>query len=183
MQKPIIIGVTGAPGSGKTTVSKMLSKETGLKTIDADKIAWRLLKTKKIKKELSEAFGKDILCKGKISRKILAKKAFASANSVKLLNFTMHPQITRDIKKKLKSSFIIDAPLLIETGLHRECDYVVVVKCNKKIIEKRSKTYDTKERTKYHLPGKEKYADFVVDNNWTKNSTRKQIKDIVKKII
>ncbi len=182
MQKHIIIGITGAPGSGKTTVSKMLGKQLRIKIIDADKIAWKILEKPEVKKKLVKTFGNDIIFNGKISRQILASRAFSSAAGVKKLNSIMHPYILKEIKQKLKNNMIIDAPLLIETGLHKKCDYVIAVKCSKNFIEKRNKRYNIKERTKYHLPQKEKlkHADFVVDNNGIRAATRRQVKALMK---
>ena len=143
MQKLIIIGVTGLPGSGKSTVARIMSKQLRVKIIDADKIAGKILEKAEIKKKLIKAFGKDITLHGKINRKILAKRAFASSANARKLNSITHPYILKEINRALTPkasvhSIIIDAPLLIETGLHKKCDYVIAVKCSKGLIEKRN---------------------------------------------
>jgi transcription termination factor Rho len=150
-----IVGVTGAIGSGKTSVSGML-RELGATVIDADKIAAALLDESEIRDSVVAEFGKEILdTKGKISPASLAQAAFQSHESVERLNKIMHPPILARIEaeiaqmgkaepaerreekentsskrssaNRLSGVVVIDAPLLYETGLTGICDYTVFV--------------------------------------------------------
>ena len=90
-----VIGLTGKTGAGKSTVAAFL-KEKGCFIIDGDKIARDiLLPGEPAVKELSDAFGEDIILPdGNIDRKKLASRAFASAEGTDMLNRITHPRIT-----------------------------------------------------------------------------------------
>jgi len=188
-----LIGVTGGIFCGKTTVSAFF-KELGAHLIDADKITHDVYrKDGKIKRAILESFGKEVLRGSAISRKKLGEVAFLGRKNIRKLCAIVHPAVIEKIKKEVKNSkredVVIDAPLLIETGLHKAVDYVVVVTARpeKQILRGRRKGL-TKEailrRSRFLVPiGKKiKCADFVVRNNKSKKSTRKKIYKIWKKI-
>lgn len=187
----MVIGITGSFGTGKTTVAKIF-KSFGAKIIDADKIAHSLIKPKTmIYKKIIDTFGKDILKKNKtVDRKNLAKFVFNNKNLLKRFNGIMHPQILKIIKEKIKNYkdkiIVLDAPLLIETGLHKIVDKLVVVKTNRetqirRIQNKFSLTKDEiLKRISSQIPLREKIrlADFVIDNSGTIKNTKKQAEQI-----
>jgi len=106
----------------------------------------------------------------------------------------MHPAIICGIKQQLKEGkskiSVLDAPLLIETGLNRIADKLVVVKLNKAAQLKRLKgktglAYNKiikRISSQLGLSEKIKKADFVIDNNGTRANTYKQVKAVWKKI-
>ncbi|MCM8799393.1 MAG: dephospho-CoA kinase [Candidatus Omnitrophica bacterium] len=171
----MVIGITGSFGTGKSTVAKIF-KSLGAKLIDADKIAHEFVSPYR-RREL-----KDIVFK---------KKAY-----LELICKILHPLIISKIKKELKklnpkkNIIVIDAPLLIETGLDRIVDYLVVVKTKRSIqIERIKKKTGLKEkdilrRIRFQIPLKKKVslADFVIDNNSSIPNTKKQIIKIWEKI-
>ena len=63
MKNPLIIGITGGIGSGKTTLSEHLRRE-GYNVYDSDLEARRLQNEHPvIREKLIELFGEDISCK------------------------------------------------------------------------------------------------------------------------
>lgn len=190
-----IIGVTGSIGTGKSTVSSFF-KELGAYVIDLDHIVHELLANDSyIYKELVSRFGKRILDKaGKIDRKRLAKRVFVNTKELKELCLIIHPAVIRILKGKLDEirsktpdrTVVVDAPLLIETGLLDLVDMVLVVKTNlqnqfKRCIKKlRISKRDVERRMLAQMPlsGKERYADFIIDNNFTQSNTKEQVKKI-----
>ena len=100
----ITVGITGPSGAGKTTVTDFF-KNHGFKVIDADLIAKKNLKNKAcIIKELSKAFGNNILSSEcEIVPNKLASIAFSSHDAVLTLNKITHPFIINEIKKELES--------------------------------------------------------------------------------
>ena len=130
-----IIGLTGKTGSGKSTVSRILS-EKGYGIVDADVIARKVVETgSPLLKILAENFGKEVInADGSLNRKELSKRGFATKEATEKLNALMHPMITdcmeNEIKKLHSNGFekiIVDAAALLESGFDKKCDKIVVV--------------------------------------------------------
>ena len=78
--------------------------------------------------------------------------------------------------------------MLIENKLNKKNDILVFVDAKKKEINKRLKKRPNntiKILKKFQLPVelKRKKADFIIKNNFTNNSTKKNVKRILKKIL
>ncbi|MBU3958438.1 MAG: dephospho-CoA kinase [Candidatus Omnitrophica bacterium] len=191
-KKRIILGVTGGLSTGKTTVAKIL-RSSGAQIIDADRIAHRIIKPSgKIYKRLVNAFGDNILKMDKtIDRDKLAKAVFNNKNLLKRLNRIVHPEIISIIKNQIRSSskkvIVLDAPLLIEAGLRKLADKIIVVKttrkkqlqrvANNKPLLKRREVL-SRINAQMPLEDKVRIADFVIDNSGTVEETKVQIKQI-----
>lgn len=187
-KKKIIIGVTGSFGSGKTTVSSML-KSAGAYMIDADKIAHGVTRpASKIYRKIIKLFGWGVLNQNKvIERRRLGRIVFNDQKKLARLNALVHPEVIKQIKKKIKSAkhkiIVLDVPLLVESGLKNMVDKLVVVKAsrNKQIERIKRKTPLTKDeilkriRAQVPLSDKVRLADFVIDNSGTIKETKKQI--------
>jgi dephospho-CoA kinase len=157
--------------------------------IDADKIARQLLcPGNPVYKKISGIFGKEIIGKGKsIDRAKLGKIVFQQKEMLVKLNRIMHPAIIGIIKKKIIASraqkIILDAPLLIETGLHRIVSGLVVVSLSRSEQLRRinMRLHLNREealgRIKAQIPLSQKIrlADFVIDNSGTRKKTKKQV--------
>jgi dephospho-CoA kinase len=197
-RKKIVLGVTGSFGSGKSTVAGIF-RSYGAKIIDADKIAHCcIVSGTKTYKRICKAFGKDILKKNRtIDRTKLARIIFAHKDSLKKLNKIIHPEVIRIIRNKIKKSLpagrqgrakiiVLDAPLLLEAGLRRMVDKLIVVKIKRAEQLKRTQRRfsfsreDILKRIKRQmpLPLKIRLADFVIDNSGTIGETKRQVEEI-----
>jgi len=193
--KKLVIGVTGSLGSGKTTVSGMLGCLGG-KIVDADKIAHEIIKPyKKIYKKIVRVFGREVLKKdGSVDRRKLGQIVFKSSSALGTLNKIMHPEIIRLIKEDIqltkKKIIVLDAPLLVEAGLLNFVDYLIVVRAKKDAqLERVSKKSGIKKseiirrmKAQYPISAKVRLADFIIDNSRTLENTKKQVKEIWRKI-
>jgi L-threonylcarbamoyladenylate synthase len=127
-----IIGLTGTSGSGKTVVSEMLSK-FGYKIIDCDKLTKsEKVYNKECLDELSKAFGNEVVSKGKLNRKVLARKAFQNGDNLRILEDITFPYITKEINNLIDNlsdvnDIILDAPTLFDSGLDERCRRVISV--------------------------------------------------------
>ena len=188
----MIIGLTGSFGTGKTTVARLF-RAKGAYIIDADQINHQILKKNKtVIQKIVRLFGKDVLSKqGSINRKSLAQLVFKNKKDLSKLCKISHPIIIAQIKNRIKrinrnSFIIIDAPLLIEAGLNKLLDYLIVVKADKETVIRRLKKKgfsrnEVLHRLRMQLPLRYKLrlADFVIDNNGALNNTKKQIDRIL----
>ena len=130
-----IIGITGPTGAGKSLLSEYFS-EQAIPVIDADEVYHSLLiPPSPCLDALSSAFGKEILrTDGSLDRQALAEIVFHDASKLALLNQTVLGFVLDEIREQIRSlaakgetAVAIDAPTLIESGFHRECDTVVSV--------------------------------------------------------
>jgi dephospho-CoA kinase len=191
----IIIGVTGGFGSGKSLVARIFAS-CGFKLIDADKIAHQVIcPGSKAYRRIIKIFGKGILKKDKqINRSGLSRIVFNDKRLLKRLNDAVHPEVIKAIRRRIRflsgDNIVLDAPLLMEAGLNRAVDILVVVKAGarKQIarIQKRfdlSKT-DILKRIKTQIPLRQKarWADFIIDNNGTIANTRRQVRSILRQV-
>ncbi len=195
----LIVGLTGGVGSGKTTVSKVFKKE-GAYIIEADLIARDLVKPQsEVWKEIVKLFGSNILnIDGSINRVRLADEVFSSSKKRKSLNRILHPHIKEEayriiaeIKKSDPEAIVVfDAPLLVETGMHREMDKIIVVTSTKRqqINRVRSRDGRTDEdvrkiiSSQMPIQKKLEVADFVIRNEGSIVETRRKAKEIFQEL-
>ena len=195
----IVIGLTGSFGTGKSTVARMF-KELGARVLDADTIAHNLIRPGRDSwRKIVRWFGPDILNRNQtINRDKLAKIVFRKRQDLRKLEEIIHPLVVREIAGRLgkiensrkDEIVVIDAPLLIEVGLAKKVDTLIVVKLNR--IEQIARSLKQKgisraqilKRIRSQLPLSKKIAiaDYVIDNNGRKNDTRRQVKKIWEEI-
>lgn len=192
----ITVGITGPSGAGKTTVTDFF-KNHGFKVIDADLIAKKNLKNKACIKELSKAFGNNILSSEcEIVPNKLASIAFSSHNAVLTLNKITHPFIIDEIKKELESykkdgkKVILDVPLLFETKLNLLCDVTLCVIADKKLRLKRILSRDNIDLEsalrRFSIQPEddfyEKQADIILENNRDEKYLNATLCEIISKL-
>lgn len=132
-----ILGLTGGIAAGKSTVSAFLKKKKGY-ILDCDKISHQvILKNNPAFREiLSQIPGDYLDSAGEIDRKAIGAIVFQEAQLLKVLERIVHARVEEHIEKKIAALqqdhrgyrlIVIDAPLLLESGLDKTCDAVWVV--------------------------------------------------------
>ncbi|MFR2451226.1 MAG: dephospho-CoA kinase [Clostridia bacterium] len=192
-----IIGITGNSGSGKSTISKLISKNYEAKIIDADKIAKEMTKNNgEYLQAIRQAFGNDVIKNNELDRKKLADIVFLNKAEKEKLDGLTFEYVVEEIKKELEANqnldyqyIILDVPLLFESKLDKLCDYTIGVIAPKtekiKRICKRDKL--SKEKALQRLnsqPNDEfftKNCDTVI-NNENKEETIKMVNEIMLKL-
>ncbi len=191
----MIIGLTGAIASGKSLVADEFEK-LGAEIIDADIIAREVIRPgEETFKTVVAEFGDAILTdSGEIERAVLADIVFNDCDKLTRLNQITHPEIIKRILDRIDeirsespdALIVLDAPLLIEVGLHEKVDRVVVVYVDEPTLVERiveRDNLDPKEAAKRlscQMPLKDKieYADHVIYNKVTIEETLKQVGEI-----
>ena len=134
-----VYGITGPSGAGKSLLCEYCAAH-GIPHLDADVIYHELLvPPSEAVDALRAAFGDGILDEaGAVDRRALSAIVFHDENKLALLNETVLAIVLREIRRRLAElaeqgvmAVAVDAPTLIESGFHRECDTVVVVLSSK----------------------------------------------------
>ena len=129
---PIIIGLTGNIGTGKSAVLDVLRK-LGAKTIDADKVAHGvMLPGGRAYDAVVAAFGPGILLDdGAINRRQLANIVFAYPEKLAQLESIVHPAVEQAVQDEIDAAdapvVVIEAIKLLEGELKSICDEIWVV--------------------------------------------------------
>lgn len=189
--RPAVIGIMGGIASGKTTVAEMLGS-FGAKIIDADKIGHGLLSAPETKEKLVKRWGKGILDQGgAVDRSKLSREVFSDAEALKELNDILHPLILEAIRREIARNegrmVVVDAALLHETGLTELCGLLIFVAADEGVKRERAARHrrwnleEVTRRERFQSPAEEKrrIAHYVIDNNFSKEETLKQVKDFL----
>ncbi len=183
----IKIGLTGIPGSGKTTVLGMFAG-LGAKTINVDEICHRLLlPCQKGYHQILSIFGKECLCpNGNLNHSFLRQRLLRSPEDKKKMEDVLHPLIAEEVKRQLdlwkkeasRGIVVVEVPLLFEVGWQDMFDMTVLVYADKRKclqrLQDRGLDKDEAQRLielQWPLEKKLKLADFSVKNNGTLEDT------------
>ena len=135
MKDTLKIGLTGGIASGKSTVCDLFS-QLSVEIIDADKISHDITKKDGLAfQEILDYFGKKILdLNGELDRRQLRSIIFNDATEKRALENIIHPKVLNEINKNISSStapyLIIAVPLMIETGMNKLMDRVLLIDCS-----------------------------------------------------
>ncbi|HNQ45802.1 MAG TPA: dephospho-CoA kinase [Syntrophorhabdus sp.] len=191
----ILVGITGIIGSGKTTVSNMLSQE-GIPVIDLDRLGKEITDYDEVIRDIEEVFGTEYIANKKVDIVKLRTIAFVDVKTRKKLEAIIHPRVRAELWKKIEHYrdmgarvVVVDAPLLYETGMYKSMDKVVVVSADMDKIRERLKLRgmdeeDTDRRLPHQIPlaDKEKMADYILYNNGLEEDLRKELKTLLLRI-
>jgi dephospho-CoA kinase len=173
---PLVVGLTGAIGAGKSTVAKLLA-EKGVPVIDADAVGRNILETSEaVRRKLRKAFGPSVFtADGRVDKAKLARAAFASPETAERLNAAVHPTLWERIKRELVSYrdadvVAIDAALIVEWNRALPVNLVVVVEAPEESRRERSRAkyaagdFSVRQSRQLGTRRKRARADVVVDN-------------------
>ena len=119
-----VAGITGAVGTGKSAVAALFKRWGGV-VISGDAVGKDVVNhSKNLQRQLAHAFGDDILGRHGVKRALLARRAFASAESTDRLNRIVHPYLLKELNARIRKArrsanhraVVIDAALLAEWG-------------------------------------------------------------------
>ena len=188
----IRLGVVGDIGSGKSYVAKLFGYPVFNADIEVTKLYKKSKKCyRKLKKVLPEYIKSYPVKKTELSRAIRDNN-----KNLKKIVKIVHPEVRLKMKdfirkNKNKKFVVLDIPLLIESKINRKNDILIFVEAKKKEINKRLKRKYrnslgiVKKFKKFQLAveRKKSKSDFVIKNNFKHNTTKKNVKRVLRKIL
>ncbi len=186
-----LIGLTGAIGSGKSSVSALFERK-GAIIIDGDGIAKQLQqKGSTTLQKMVDEFGDILLESGELDRAKVAKLVFGDAEMLKRLNAIMHPAIGIEILRQIELNMttdnvvVLDMPLLVENPRDGMSGLVVVdidpEVAIARLVQFRNMNEEDARRRMASQASREdrlKVADRIIDNSGNPESLGSQVDDV-----
>jgi len=183
MSAPVLVALTGPPGSGKSTVAACLRQE-GFVVLDADALARSVMEQDpEVRRQLQERFGAELFAEGRLRAEVLADKIFGTAPQQhaarEFVEELVHPKVLQLVAEEIERLaaaghrlILVEAALIYETGLDEAFDYVVVVDAPEELRHARLRQRGwtpqqiaAREAAQYSARTKRQRADIVLDNS------------------
>lgn len=180
----IVLGITGGIGSGKSTVSKILSV-LGVPVYIADEESKKLTDTSStIRKNLTILLGDDLYIENKLNKAKLASIIFSDQKKLEQVNAIIHPEVqnhflkwVENLRNKQHNIAACETAILFESGFDRFTDKSVTVYSPlemriDRIIKRDNCTHEkAQERINSQMPDEKKVelSDFIIVNNEDKS--------------
>ena len=181
----IRIVILGDIGSGKSYVAKQF----GYPVFNADiEVARIYKKNKKCFTKLNKEFPKQIK-KFPVNKKEITRSILSNPRNLKKIIKIVHPLVRKQMnnfnyKNRNKKMIIFDIPLLLENNLNKKDIILIFIQAKKeKVIKnlKKRNNYNPRiikilRKSQLSLFYKKKKSNFIINNNFTKKSVKKNVK-------
>ena len=197
---PVIlrVGLTGGIAAGKSTVAGFLT-QLGAAVIDADTVAHDVVSPQGPAFDAVVArFGRRILdADGQIDRSILGGIVFADPGALEDLNAIVHPCVRAEAAARMTELesvgfgvAVLDAALLVETGMYRDLDRLVVVRCDpqsqiRRLVLRGLTRREAELRLAAQAPIERKVAvaDYLIDTSGSLDDTRRDAERVWRELL
>ncbi|KTT75260.1 dephospho-CoA kinase [Sphingomonas endophytica] len=191
MGRPLIVGLTGSIGMGKSTVAAMFA-DAGVPVFDADATVHRLQGPAGALVGAIEARFPGTTDDGGVDRARLGRAVLGDDAAMRALEAIVHPAVRAERAAFLTAHadaplVVFDIPLLFETGGDRDVDRVVVVSAAPEVQRARTLARPGMTPAKLdailtrQLPDAEKRAraDHVIPTDVTLDETRAAVARVI----
>ncbi len=175
MDRPLIVGITGGIGGGKSTLAEKL-RMAGYNVFDSDMEARKLQnEDPDIRREMIVLFGADVYNENGLDRKKVAGIVFQNKDLLQKLNELIHPALRKEFLRWIESHqsnklLFVESAILFERGMYLLADKVILMTAQENVriarVMKRDKVTleQVKARMSNQLPEEEKIAksDYVI---------------------
>lgn len=197
-EKMLRLGLTGGIASGKSAVAAML-RELGFSVLDADSLAHQLIEPGQAAyEEVLHEFGPEITDgQGRVDRAKLAALVFADRAKLDRLNAIVHPRVAEAVFRQFeewqrngtRDAAFVEAALLIESGIHKHLDGLVVAWCRpeqqlERLAARGLNEAEARRRIAAQMPVEEKLrlATEKIDCSGSLEQTRQQVEALAAKL-
>ncbi len=194
MTRPLIIGLTGSIGMGKSTVARMFVDE-GVPLFDADAAVHKLQGASGALVSDIEALFPGTTGPDGVDRQKLGAAVLGDPDALHRLEKLIHPAVgalrVAFLEEHENEEIILfDIPLLFEKSGEQNIDYIVVVSASEKdqrerVLARPGMTLEKFEKIKaLQMPDAQKRekADFVIDTSRSMQETTHMVQNLVKKL-
>jgi dephospho-CoA kinase len=192
------LGLTGGIASGKSAVAAML-RELGFFVLDADSLAHKLIEPgQPAYDEVLQEFGQAVLAPGgRVDRAKLSAIVFQDRAKLDRLNAIVHPRVGEFVFRQFeewqragtRDAAFVEAALLIESGIHKKLDGLVVAWCEpeqqlQRLLDRGLSESEARRRIAAQLPVEEKLllATETIDCSGSLDETRRQVEALAAKL-
>lgn len=141
MATPVLLGLTGGIGSGKSTVAGLLAAQHRATVIDADAISRQTTSAGgSALPAIAAAFGSELIgADGALDRAAMRELVYQDADARHQLEAIIHPLVAQETDRQAQQALasgapllVFDVPLLVEAGARwrARVDQVMVVDCD-----------------------------------------------------
>ena len=141
MATPVLLGLTGGIGSGKSTVAGLLAAQHRATVIDADAISRQTTSAGgSALPTIAAAFGSELIgADGALDRAAMRERVYQDADARHQLEAIIHPLVAQETDRQAQQALasgapllVFDVPLLVEAGARwrARVDQVMVVDCD-----------------------------------------------------
>lgn len=192
-----VIGLAGGIGSGKSQVAAIF-RECGCVVSDADALAKEALESPGIRDALRSRWGDDVfLPDGLVDRQAISAIIFQDDAQRAWLESIIHPIVLKAREDAFATvppgtpAMVIDAPLLLEAGLHEACDVVLFVEVPRELRLKRlqedrgwdAAELERREAAQIPLDEKRSMAHHVLRNDGEVEDLARSVEDYLDSLI
>ena len=191
MSKPLVLGLTGSIGMGKSAVAAMFAA-AGVPVFDADAEVRALQGPKGALLGVIEAAFPGSTSDEGVLREVLGAKVFGDADALARLEAIVHPAVGEKRAQFLarhqdRPLVVFDIPLLFEKGGHAAVDRVVVVSAPAEVQRERvlARPGMTEEKFAQILAlqvpdaAKRARADYVIETGVSLAETDRKVRELI----
>lgn len=183
------VGLTGGLASGKSTVGRWL-QEAGIPVMDADRVVANLYLPGSAGAQIvGELFGSEYLLEdGSVDRLRLAELIFVDHQARRRLEAAIHPLVRSRFEAfaTRQPVAVLEATLLVESGLDADCDLVVTVEADvelrrQRAIDRGLEATEVERRLAAQGTGEQRRAAAgeVLWNNGSPEDLRRRVDELV----
>ena len=187
----IRIALVGDIGSGKTFYSKLFKYPV----FNADLMVSNLYqKDKSLFRKIKKKFP-DKISNFPLKKEEVLKIIFQKQKNLIILGKIIHPIVRKKMKNffkvnKKKKFVVLDVPLFLENKLNTKKDVIVFIDADKKKINQKLnkrkninlKLINILRKNQFSSGLKKKKSTYIIKNNFIRNTAKKNVKLILKKI-